>query len=161
MPKVSMTTVTSTRLISKCPHPITLNSQGANSVSSRNHMVMSSSPKPTTTSPMTAPARKATVRPLLRLSLAPWAVRLEAMVAVFIPRKPHNPEKNPPVRKAAKTMRCCAPIRPMTKRMAETTTKNTATTLYWRRRYAMAPSRTCWAISRMFSSPSWAERTCR
>ncbi len=47
---------------------------------------ISSSPKPTTTRPITAPERKATCSPRFRLSLAPCAVRDEARVAVFMPR---------------------------------------------------------------------------
>jgi hypothetical protein len=34
---------------------------------------------------------------------AAHAVLFDAKVAVFIPRKPHNPEKNPPVRNATGT----------------------------------------------------------
>ena len=41
------------------------------------------------------------------------AVRLEAMVAVLMPRKPHRPEKKPPVRKAMKTSSCWTPICPI------------------------------------------------
>jgi len=47
---------------------------------------ISSRPKPTTTSPMTAPDLKATLRPALSDCDAPWAVREEAFVAVLMPR---------------------------------------------------------------------------
>ena len=58
---------------------------------------------------MTAPERNATCRPRFRPSLAPCAVRLEAAVAVFMPMKPHRPEKKPPVRKATGTNGFCIP----------------------------------------------------
>lgn len=66
-------------------------------------MEMSRRPRPTTTRPITAPERKATRRPPLRLSRAALAVRAEALVAVFMPRKPERPEKKPPVRNATGT----------------------------------------------------------
>ena len=69
----------------------------------RNQIAMSSSPNPTTTSPMTAPLRNAICSPLLSETDAPWAVLEEAFVAVFIPRYPHRPEKKPPVRNAIGT----------------------------------------------------------
>ena len=68
---------------------------------------MSSSPKPTTVSPITAPDRKAIFRPALSELRAAFAVRAEAAVAVFIPINPANPEKNPPVRKANGTHEFC------------------------------------------------------
>ena len=40
----------------------------------RNHTDISKSPSPTTVSPITVPLEKAILRPLLRLSLAPFAV---------------------------------------------------------------------------------------
>ena len=43
---------------------------------------------------------------MFRFSLAAWAVRLDAIVAVFIPRKPHRPLKKPPVRNAQGTSQC-------------------------------------------------------
>ena len=68
---------------------------------------ISSSPKPTTTNPITAPLRKATRSPLFKECWAALAVRAEAYVAVFIPKKPDNPEKKPPVRKAMGTHGFC------------------------------------------------------
>ena len=50
----------------------------------RYHIEMSNRPKPTTTNPITAPERKATCKPLLRLLLAPWAVLAEAFVAHLV-----------------------------------------------------------------------------
>ncbi len=61
---------------------------------------MSNSARPTTTNPITAPERNATVNPLLSDRLTAFAVRAEACVAVFIPKYPASPEKNPPVKKA-------------------------------------------------------------
>ena len=56
-------------------------------------MVRSRRPSPTTVKPMTEPAEKAILRPRLRLSEAPWAVRALAPVAVRIPTKPERAEK--------------------------------------------------------------------
>ena len=75
--------------------------------SAMNQMAMSSSPRPTTVRPMTAPERKATFKPLFRLWRAALAVRAEAYVAVFIPKNPAKPEKRPPVRKANGTHGFC------------------------------------------------------
>ncbi len=98
-------------------------------------MLMSSKPRPTTTRPMTAPARKATWRPRFKDSLAAWAVRLEASVAVFIPMKPQRPLKKPPVRKANGTRTCCC-FRPNAcQTSSNTSTRNAiATTTYCRLR---------------------------
>jgi len=60
-------------------------------------------PKPTTMSPITAPERKATCRALFKLVVAPWAVRAEALVAVFIPKKPQRALKKPAVKNATGT----------------------------------------------------------
>ena len=60
----------------------------------------SKSPSPTTTNPITAPAEKATFKPLLRPSFAAKAVRAFARVAVFMPINPDRAEKNPPVKNA-------------------------------------------------------------
>jgi hypothetical protein len=99
MPKVSMTTVISLRVMSWAKSQGRIPDRRI-----RNHMAMSMRPNPTTTRPMTAPLRKATTSPSLSDLRAPAAVRCEALVAVFIPNHPHRPLKNPPVRKAAKTI---------------------------------------------------------
>ena len=70
---------------------------------------ISSRPSPTTTSPITAPLRKAMRKPAFNELRAAFAVRAEAYVAVFIPRNPERPEKNPPVRKAIGTQEFCTP----------------------------------------------------
>ena len=68
---------------------------------------MSSSPSPTTTSPMTAPLRNATVSPPFRDVLAAFAVLADAYVAVFMPKNPDRPENKPPVRNATGTHGFC------------------------------------------------------
>ena len=72
-----------------------------------NHNAISIRPKPTTTKPITAPLRNAIFNPLLRLCLAAFAVRADAYVAVFMPKKPHNPENKPPVINANGTHGFC------------------------------------------------------
>ena len=123
-----------------------------------NHRQMSKSPSPTTVSPITAPLRKATCKPWLSETFAPCAVRELARVAVFIPNQPAKPEKIPPDQNAIGTHPDPASnTNAMNAKKIDATTKNRNTTLYCRFRYARAPSRTCWAISTIRSSPSsWA-----
>ena len=72
-----------------------------NAKRSRYHqMLMSSSPSPTTVMPMTVPDENATRRPAFSDSLAPWAVRALARVAIDMPMKPASAEKKPPVMNA-------------------------------------------------------------
>ena len=80
MPKVSIVVVTRQSL---APGAVP---SGRTALSSRYQKEMSSSPRPTTTSPMTAPLRKAMRSPPLSDVRAAWAVRAEAAVAVFMPR---------------------------------------------------------------------------
>ena len=116
---------------------------------------MSKSPNPTTTSPMTAPLLNAIRNPRLRLWLTAFAVRAEAYVAVFIPKKPHSPEKIPPVRKAKGTHGFCTlSTYDMKANTRHSMMKIIATTLYCCLRYAIAPMRTYPAISFMRSVPS-------
>ena len=61
---------------------------------------MSKSASPTTTRPITAPERNATLSPLSSEWFAAHAERLDAYVAVFIPKNPAKPEKKPPVMNA-------------------------------------------------------------
>ena len=119
---------------------------------------MSSRPRPTTVKPMTVPAEKATFSPEFRLSRQALAVRALEAVAIFIPTKPLSPEKKPPVTKAKGTnqVRKCSAA--MTHRMANMHAKNTRTTLYCRRRYALAPCRMKEAIFCICSVPSENER---
>ena len=84
-----------------------INSAGGMKYRIRNQTVMSNRAKPTTTKPITAPARKAICKPPFRLPRAALAARAEALVAVFIPKKPHNAEKKPPVKKATGTIGFC------------------------------------------------------
>ena len=98
-----------------------------------NHRQMSSSPRPTTVRPITAPLRKATCRPSLREFMAPCVVRELAQVAVFIPNQPANPLKNPPVRNANGTSGCWAPSTNDTNiNTTQATAKKMPTTLYCR-----------------------------
>jgi hypothetical protein len=100
-----------------------------------NHPLISMSASPTTVRPMTAPARNAIVRPRLRDSLAPCAVRDEAAVAVFIPTNPARPLKSPPVMNANGTSRCCTPSpNAMNASAADSTMKTIPTTTYCRLR---------------------------
>ena len=101
MPNVSMVVVMTHNLA-----PGRLPS-GVTAFSNRYQKEMSSKPRPTTTRPITAPLRKAMRKPPLSDVRAACAVRAEAAVAVFIPRKPANPEKKPPVRKATGTQAFC------------------------------------------------------
>ena len=94
------------------------------------HTVRSKSPRPTTVNPMTDPAENATLRPLFRLSEAPWAVRQLAMVAVLMPMNPDSPEKNPPVRKAKGVKKLKKPQIAIPIRMTKTAAKNIPTPLY-------------------------------
>ena len=59
---------------------------GMTALSRRYQKEMSSNPSPTTTSPITAPLRKAMRKPPLSEVRAAWAVRAEAAVAVFMPK---------------------------------------------------------------------------
>ena len=80
---------------------------GINQSNNKYHKDISKRPRPTTTSPITAPLLKATFNPLFNDSRAAFAVRADAYVAVFIPKKPDNPEKKPPVKNAIGTHEFC------------------------------------------------------
>ena len=73
MPKVSIVVV---MMVSLWVGSIV--SAGIKAFSKTYQKEMSSNPRPTTTSPMTAPLRKATLKPLLSEVLAALAVRAEA-----------------------------------------------------------------------------------
>ena len=126
MPKVSMVVVIMHSLAVGA-----LASEGMKASSRRYQKEMSRSPRPTTTSPITAPLRNAMRKPLLSDSRAALAVRAEAYVAVFMPRKPDNPEKKPPVRNATGTHEFCR-LKPyaMTANKAHRTRNTMPTTLY-------------------------------
>ena len=81
IPKVSMVVVMTQSLEAGF-----IASSGMQYCSSRYQNEMSSSPRPTTTSPITAPLRNAMRSPLLSEVRAALAVRAEAYVAVFMPR---------------------------------------------------------------------------
>ncbi len=122
---------------------------------------MSNNARPTTVSPITAPERKATCKPLLSDARAAFAVRAEAYVAVFIPKKPAKPEKKPPVRNANHTHPFCKPKSDMIKKSIAKIKNTIITTLYCCLRYAIAPLRTCSAIFFMRSVPSSFSNICR
>ena len=119
-----------------------------------NQTETSSRAKPTTTRPMTAPERKATLRPSFSDSFTAKVVRADAFVAIFMPNQPHRPEKRPAIGTPTAVIFDWIPAKPSTSRIATSTMKTTKTTLYCRVRYAMAPLRTASAISTMFASPS-------
>ena len=100
----------------------------------KNHIVISSMPRPTTEKPMTLPEEKAMRRPLSRLSLAALAVRALALVAMRIPTKPASIEKMPPVRKAkGVTRKSIVPCEPKARASSSTNTtaKTLNTVVYW------------------------------
>ena len=100
----------------------------------KNHREMSSIPSPTTVKPITEPEEKATRRPWFRLSLAAWAVRALALVAIFMPTRPESMDHTPPVRKAKGVNReSISPPVPKAISSSKTkTTRNTlATVAYW------------------------------
>ena len=121
----------------------------------RNQMAMSRSPRPTTTSPITAPLRNAVFSPLSSPVRAPLAVRAEAYVAVFMPKNPESPENSPPVRNANGTHGfCTSSTYAMNENIMASTMNTMPTTLYCCLRYAIAPFLTCDAISFIRSVPS-------
>ena len=83
--------------------PVLLRSAGIKLSRMRYHTEISSKPRPTTTKPITAPLRKAIRNPLFIEARAALAVRADAYVAVFMPRKPDKPLNKPPVRNAKGT----------------------------------------------------------
>ncbi len=88
MPKLSITVVISTM-------PPVMPKVSPQCVSTKNQNETSSSAKPTTFNPMTAPDRNATFRPSLSEFFTACAVRAEAFVAMRMPNQPHKPERNP------------------------------------------------------------------
>ncbi|OPZ70610.1 MAG: hypothetical protein BWY83_01550 [bacterium ADurb.Bin478] len=82
-------------------------------------------------------------------------------MAVFMPKKPANAEKIPPVKKATGTQPFCT-LRTTDIKVSRMTrqTKTMPTTLYCCFRYAMAPLRTYRAICAIRSVPSFALFIC-
>lgn len=93
---------------------------------------MSTSPRPTTTKPITAPEENATFKPAFKLFCAAFAVRELAAVAIFIPINPERPEKNPPVRKANGTNMVRNPLKARIRRITKITAKKMLTPMYCR-----------------------------
>ena len=116
--------------------------------------MMSNRPRPTVR-PITAPERNATWRPWLSDLRAPAAVRLLASVAVFMPKKPARPEKNPPVRKAEPSGFAPPKRRPSARQDHDHHEKH-GDHLVLLLQVGEAPSRTCPAISFISSVPSSA-----
>ena len=102
MPKVSMVVVMTTRVWAS-------EASWTKAFSTSHQMAMSSRPRPTTVRPITAPLRKAILRPEFSERMVALAVRALAYVAVFMPTKPARPLKKPPVRKAKGTQGFCTP----------------------------------------------------
>ena len=67
----------------------------------QNNIVIASSASPATSMPVTAPARKAVVRPACRLPRAASAVRTLARTEMFMPMNPVAPDSTAPMTKAA------------------------------------------------------------
>ena len=119
-----------------------------------NHTLISKSPKPTTVSPITEPDANAIFKPLLSPSRTPFAVRVLAYVAIFIPTYPDNPEKNPPVKNANGTNGLKNLFAASTVKMKNIIEKNIPTVLYCRLRYAIAPLRILTLMLFIISVPS-------
>src|SRR4030043_840195 len=105
-----------------------------------NHKEISNNPSPTTTSPITAPLRNAILRPELSDFCAAFVVLADAYVAVFNPKNPERPEKNPPVRNAKGThgFCTCSTYARIAKKI-DNPIKIIETTLYCCLIYAIAP----------------------
>ena len=119
-----------------------------------NHTLISKSPKPTTVSPITEPDANAIFKPLLSPSRTPFAVRVLAYVAIFIPTYPDNPEKNPPVKNANGTNGLKNLFAASTVKMKNIIAKNMPTVLYCRLRYAITPLRILTLMLFIISVPS-------
>ena len=108
--------------------------------------------------PVTVPPLKATdiagERPLRAAS----AVRTLARTATFMPMKPAAADSVAPITKPSETRQ---PPRSGISRMAVSTTATMATVVYWRRRYAAAPSWIAAAIAFISSLPWGLARTQR
>jgi hypothetical protein len=104
--------------------------------------------------PITAPPENATCRAAGRPLRAALVVRMLAAVATRIPKNPDSAEQKAPNTNASETSRTgpCVDGRQHT----ATTTTTSASTLYSRRRNAIAPSRTAAPISciRAFQDPA-------
>lgn len=74
-----------------------------------------------------------------------------------MPIQPLTAEKKPPKTKAKGVTGLTSPSQAIAANNKNNPTKTPVTTRYWRLRYAIAPSRTAWAISIMRGVPS---RTC-
>ena len=99
---------------------------------------------------MTAPARNATFRARATPLFAASATRVFARTATFMPMKPAAAEKTAPIRKPIAVPQPRSFQSPITRKR---TTATPEMVMYWRRRYAVAPSCTAREISCMRSVP--------
>ncbi len=83
---------------------------------------------------MTAPERKATVSPSLRLCFAAAAVRALALVAIFMPNQPHRADSRPATGTPIIVCQGWSFSAASAPRNSTSTAKTPATTLYCRTR---------------------------
>ncbi len=142
--------------------PISGRTSSAVSPRIRKYPATDSRPRPTTSSPVTAPPRKAMPSAGPRPRLAASAVRTLARTETFMPMKPAAAEATAPIRKpiaASHPSRAESTVCPRRPMRRKSTTATPAMIVYWRVRYAWAPSCTAAAISRIRSSPAgWRRR---
>ena len=98
--------------------------------------------------PVIAPPRKATSRPGPTPPRAASATRALARTDTFMPMKPAAADRMPPSAKPIATSIDCSGISTTNR-----TTPTIAIVVYWRRRYAEAPSWMALEISTIFSLP--------
>ena len=104
--------------------------------------------------PVTAPALNEMSSPAASDFVAACAVRTFARTETFMPMKPAAPESSAPIRKPTATRLPSRNLRAM-----KTTAPTMAIVMYWRLRYACAPSAIAAAISCIFCVPASADIT--
>ena len=112
-------------------------------------------PSPTTLKPITDPPLNATFRAVVRLVRAALVVRVLALVATFIPRKPASPDVTAPTmnEREINTLESALPLLANPRRIATTATK-IASTRYSAFKNAIAPSAILLPIDFIRSVPS-------
>ena len=106
--------------------------------------------------PVTAPPRNATSSAGPSPPRAASATRALARTDTFMPMKPADADASPPMRKPIATSMFCSGISAMNR-----TTPTIAIVVYWRRRYADAPSWIAADRPRMTSLPGDRARSAR
>ena len=96
---------------------------------------IASSAKPATSIPVIAPARNASVRPCCSPVIAAAAVRTLERTDTFMPMKPATLDNTAPMTKPTAGI-----VPSVTATITATITPTTAIAVYWRFRYACAPS---------------------